>query len=283
MSEPRRLIDSGAGDFERALLDSARWDAPRPTARHRTLLALGLGTGIVGASVSTASASAASVGAWALLKWVGAGVVAGLVVVGTAGRVLPPPEVSAPSIVAPQANAPREAPQLRAEERASVSVPSPDLAKVEAPAAAAAPIEAAKATEAERIAKPATNAPGTNAPATKSTKDASESKEKETKETKETKKAASLSDEVSFLDQAQKALASGSAGRALEILAAHDGEIKALRIEATVLRIEALAARGDRAGAASMAQAFLTSFPRSPHANRVRSILEATGGTPPAP
>jgi outer membrane protein assembly factor BamD (BamD/ComL family) len=84
-----------------------------------------------------------------------------------------------------------------------------------------------------------------------------------------------LSDEVVALDAARQALAAGDAAGALRAVDDHDRRFPggALSPEATVVRIEALAARGDRAAAARLATEFLRSHPASPHAKRLRSLL----------
>ncbi len=85
MNEPRRLLDGGS-DFEVELLRSARDDGPSPHARRRTMIALGVGTGIVGAGVTAATSTAASTGG--ILKWIGIGVVSGGLVVGGAQQAV---------------------------------------------------------------------------------------------------------------------------------------------------------------------------------------------------
>jgi outer membrane protein assembly factor BamD (BamD/ComL family) len=70
-------------------------------------------------------------------------------------------------------------------------------------------------------------------------------------------------------------LADGAAERALHTLDEHDRRFPSgpLSIEARVLRIEALACRGDIARASRLAEAFLAQNPASAHAARVRSLL----------
>src|SRR5690349_11114720 len=86
MSEPRRLLEEGGSDVERALLRSARHDAPPAGSRRRALVALGL-AGSVGATVTTTTA--ASTATTALLKWIGVGMLGGMVTVGTVAVVQP--------------------------------------------------------------------------------------------------------------------------------------------------------------------------------------------------
>src|SRR4051794_4297432 len=107
MSEPRRLLKGGGSDFERTLLRSAHKDAPSRELRAKTLAAIGISAGVAGTSATATAAAtvaktAAKVG---LLKWIGFGVVSGVVVVAAAGLAPQrgaPPERHAP-IVAPSA------------------------------------------------------------------------------------------------------------------------------------------------------------------------------------
>jgi hypothetical protein len=59
------------------------------------------------------------------------------------------------------------------------------------------------------------------------------------------------------------------------LLEEYEGSFPAGRLatEASVLRIEALARAGDRAGVAAAGKAFLTSHPNGPYATRVRSLM----------
>lgn len=87
-----------------------------------------------------------------------------------------------------------------------------------------------------------------------------------------------LTEEIALLDRAREAIARGSASSALAALDEHDRSFPgaALGPEATVLRVEALSLRGDRAAAARLGRAFLAAHPESPHASRLRSILGAS-------
>src|SRR5262249_30266843 len=68
-----------------------------------------------------------------------------------------------------------------------------------------------------------------------------------------------LTDEVASLDTARQALAAGDASRALRALDDYDRKSHGgvLGPESTVIRIEALALRGDRASATRLGKAFL--------------------------
>jgi hypothetical protein len=238
MSEPRRLLEGGGSEDELALLRSARHDAPPPGSRGRTLVALGL-AGSVGATVTTTTA--ASTATAALFKWIGVGMLAGMATVGTVAVVQPGAAPSRPQVAAkgfaPEATRKAAvAAQLPAAEPPPAAPPVPPAGEIPSAQPSAAPVDPPHAS-----AKP------------------------------------SLADEVAALDVAREALAAGDAGRALRALDQHDQRFAGgmLGPEATVLRIEALLLRGDRASATRLGEAFLAAHPRSPHASRLRSLLGA--------
>jgi hypothetical protein len=273
MSEPRRFLEDGGG-FEQSLLRSAREDAPAPGARQRTLAALGVGVGVLGASATAAAATTAATPAvkaaasLGLLKWIGIGVASGALVVGAAEvvqSVSPPPATIAPAAI---------------EDHARAAIPSrPSSAKSVAPAPAEATEAPAPAViEAPVIAAPAaTEAASAGAPSVEAPRARSVSP---------TPAPSALADEIAALDSAREALASGDAGRALRALDARDRAFPrgALGPEAMVLRIEALALHGDRAAATRLGESFLAASPRSPHASRIRTLLGIAAPAPePAP
>ena len=261
MSEPRRFLKDGGG-FEQSLLRSAREDRPSPGSRQRALAALGLGAGVLGAgatataAASTATPAVKAAASLGLLKWIGVGIAGGALVVGAAevAHSVSPRPTSITSVAhEDHARAPITAPRAPA---ASTPAASDDATKepvstaIEAPLAVAAPAVAASS------AAPIADAPR---PRTASPSPAS----------------SALADEIAALDGAREALASGNAARALRALDARDRAFPrgALGPEAMVLRIEALALRGDRATATRLAEAFLAASPRSPHASRIRTLL----------
>ena len=85
---------------------------------------------------------------------------------------------------------------------------------------------------------------------------------------------ASLSEELALLESARSALASGSSERALELLDRYERTLRGtrLRAEASILRVEALAASGRKAEAASLAGEFLKKNPGSPLVDRARAF-----------
>jgi hypothetical protein len=86
----------------------------------------------------------------------------------------------------------------------------------------------------------------------------------------------SLLEEMALLDAARASLAAHAPTRALATLddLEHRFPQTTFREEATVLRIEALFAVGDRARAETLARAFLEAHPKSAYARRVRSLLD---------
>lgn len=86
---------------------------------------------------------------------------------------------------------------------------------------------------------------------------------------------ASIGREIALIDRARSALAAGAAQRALAVLREYDVACPdgAMSLEAEVLRIEAIAASGDQAGAADRASTFLTKHPRTAYDGRVRAHL----------
>jgi hypothetical protein len=287
MSELRRLLDGGPvgestmlDDWERALLRSARTDVPSPHARRQTAVALGVAVGALGVGATTAAAAAtatvagapaagaATAGAAAasaatggaavkvtagiaLLKWIGIGVTAGVVVLGAAHYARPLAPVSGGAVVAPPAKA-GAPPVALAAPPGPPSVPEVTARAEEAPTPARA--ATAEPVAPRHTAEGSQQAPAPSAPA-----------------------SPRLADEVVLLDSARSALAADDAVAALATLDRHDRIFPdgPLSPEASVLRIEALARHGDDAAALSAARAFLARDPTSPHARRVRAIAES--------
>jgi outer membrane protein assembly factor BamD (BamD/ComL family) len=80
---------------------------------------------------------------------------------------------------------------------------------------------------------------------------------------------------VAALEQAHAALAARDADRALLALDRYRAKFPGGRLasEETVLRIQALLARGDRDGANALANGFFAAHPDSSYADRVRDLL----------
>lgn len=93
-----------------------------------------------------------------------------------------------------------------------------------------------------------------------------------------TKASDSLAKELSLIDAARAALLRGEPSSALRTLQAYRTQFPrgALQAEATVQRVEALIATGDRGSASKIGEAFLRRYPDSPYSRRIVSLL---GGT----
>ncbi|WP_437730789.1 hypothetical protein [Sorangium sp. So ce1335] len=251
MTEPRRLLEESDSPLERALLSAGTSYPTSPETRAKTLAALGLAGAAALSSAAapaalsaagTAAASSSSVVAkvgWSkilvALSTVGAlaGIPAGYLA--WRGYQAPPP-----------ASVDRFAAALTGPIERAVPEPPPPAA-VEA---AAAPSEA---PEAPRNVRAAARKPG--APPSE--------------------ESAALQAELDALDAARSTLSSGNAQSALSLLDAYMREHPRgrLRLEAEVLRIDALAKSGRSDAAAQRAEAFLRRHPNSVLASRVRRYV----------
>jgi hypothetical protein len=84
-----------------------------------------------------------------------------------------------------------------------------------------------------------------------------------------------LQEQVGLVDRARSLVASGDANGALRAVDAYEHRFPRglLSEEASLLRIQAMAARGDRGAAAMLAQRFRTMYPRSVHTDTIRWLL----------
>jgi len=274
-------------DFSRALLGSAEADAPSHAAYVKAAAALGIGVGLgVGASLpasaavavgAAGAASAAGVARWSSslgAKLLALGV-SGALIAGAGALLLgrsPPvtPQTSpAPALHPARARSERlpAAPALSRTDRdlpvspsvspsALPSVLSPSESSAAANSAGqAGPSSAVRALPVRRIAHPAA-AHGSSA---------------------RISTGSSLAEQVQSLDRARVALGSGDSSSALREIAHYrakwpDG---VFLTEASVLEIEALAARGERALTAKRAADFVAAHPDSPQADRLRALILA--------
>ncbi len=257
MSEPRRLLSDpdGATPFERGLLESYSAEQPSAAARTRALGIASVAAGTVAtigvaAGAGAAAPKAAGLAGLAVFKWVVIGVaVAGAATAVVVVRPDPEPVVTTSTKASPVAPAKATAavaptPQVTAVAEAMVEPPAISPADLRAAPSAPAPV-AQRATATPVAAAPAAPASG------------------------------SLPAEIAALDRARKALEGGDPAQALTLVDAYESQYPngTFSEEAEVLRIEALAKRGDRARATSAGQRFLAAHPTSPHAARIRAIL----------
>jgi TolA-binding protein len=239
VSDPRRLLEGDADEFESELLRSVQVDSVSDGSRRRILTTLG----IAGAVVTTSGAAASSLVASKAGLFKGAtAVVAKWIAVSTVVALVPAGVYVARS-------------QLRARE---IARSSQEAAVVEPKAPANTSNEALAAPTLEIPEKVVTPREPKAAPPPNP----------------------SLSDEVAALQVARSALAGHDASGALAALDRYKSRFPAGRLapEATVLRIEALVERGDRAQASALADRFEASNPKSPYADRIRSILSRSKG-----
>jgi hypothetical protein len=252
MSDPKRLLEMGADDFEREVLKSALPDRGSHRAYERTLATIAAGTAF---TVATAATSAATpVGASVVLKWLGVGALVGFATAGSVSVALEQkPVPSKPVLVEAPAAKLAEAPARPAvpEERAATPIPEPPEKL------------------ATRTTSISTSEPIAAAGPSIGTLPAAASSEK-------------LLREVRTLDRAKSALSSGNAAVALQALDEHDRGFPdgALGPEATVLRARALVAAGNRPGALAIARGIVRSHPESAHAKTLRTLLPELGTNP---
>jgi TolA-binding protein len=247
MNDPERLLESDESALVRSMISAAREERPNDRALQRTLLAVGAGGAVLGATAAAGGAMSSSAlpaggttSIGAIVKWLGIGATAGLV---TAGGAMQLEERAAPKpvpvvAVAPPAATETEAPAAAAPQPARAQEPTPAPAKR---SAAVAPAEVELVED-----DPSLNA------------------------------------EVVALDRARKALASGNSERALAELGGYDREFPTGRLgpEALFLRMEASVAKGDRSAAESAAREIVTKHSKSPHAARARAVLSGAAKNP---
>jgi hypothetical protein len=242
MSDPRRLLDEGANDFEAKLLRAGRRDEPSARNRRRVLAGLGLGSVLSTSVVASAGGSKVfSSGALGALRWVGGGAASALAIWAGVQALAPAP---APVKISEPSNRPAV---VMAQPRPSEASPAP-----------AAPAEAAPVNDME------TSSTAKAVPAPRVAVAAAPERARD-----------SLSAELAALDRARSALSSRDASLALRLLDEYTQRFPKPRLntEAAVLRIEALSVRGDRASAARLGKEFLARQPNGPYARRVSSLI----------
>jgi hypothetical protein len=233
-------------DAERSLLASAEVDRPPATSLRRTLQAASVtaAAGTVAATHAAAATLTGKVGVGAALgKWLLVATCVGGAAVG-----------------------------VRAWQNAHTEH---DLAITPAPPSSPPPLAASARQPADEPATPgvsaSSDAPASDAPASDPAPRVASARASSTVTQPD------LSRDIAALDRARQALRAGRAGEALAALDRYDAEFgknRALRVEASVLRIEATERSGNHARAQALARAFLARDGKSPYAARVRGILE---------
>jgi TolA-binding protein len=155
---------------------------------------------------------------------------------------------------------------------AGITALSPDPAPAEAPIARA-PVVAPQPTPPTPAVSSVTvtEVPDEAAPAAKASASRSSERGAET-----------LSLELAALEQSRAALVQRDYSTALRLLDDYTRRFPKRRLdsEATVLRIETLAARGDRALASRVGNQFLATHANSPYARRVKSLIADANSRP---
>ncbi len=260
MSEPTRLLDLGATPVERALLGAAVAERPSPSLRRHAIAALGLLYVAPGAASAatraaggiTAEASGklivAQIAKWCLVFGLGGGVVTGWHAYSDSSDVTP--TTPGPADTEVLAAAPHR--DTSTEGSAQRERPAPDdpTSKEASPRSSQTPAR-----------KPAPHPIATKSPSPTEKRDRAA--------------ARSIRDQVALLDRARLSLSRGATQQALATLSTYRARYPkgVLREEASVLRIEALRAVGDREQEQAEVRRFGRKFPRSAHAERVRSGL----------
>jgi len=245
MSDPKRLLEENNDEFENELLRSVRTDAMSDRNRQRVLAGIGLATAGLTASTAAASTGATSAVVKAgFFKGVSAATVKWIAICSVAALVptgvwVARSQRTVSMASVPAATTPAIAPVAKQSE--------PTIAPVDT----ALPVDEgseAKTAPAPQVAQPAAST--------------------------------TLADEVAALQIARTALAGHDPSGAIVALDRYKSRFPSGKLgpEATVLRIDALNQRGDRAAASSLGDRFLAAHPHSPYAERVRSILSAPKG-----
>jgi hypothetical protein len=241
-------------DFERSLFESARGDAPLPSATERAWRRFAADAALLAPVAAAPSAprgwfdgAAARAAKWTAIGAIGGG---SLVAVW-----LSPPAPREP-LLAPTSVALRPSSEV-----APAHIEAPALAE---PAAATEP---APASEAAPASTPP--APGHGARPRKSSGASLSSRASQTSAAESL-----LAREVAALDAARTALAVGASASALRQIERYhrdfpQGELSA---DADVVAIEALAAEGERAATKRAARRFLRQYPRDPHVAHIREL-----------
>jgi hypothetical protein len=276
MSAPRRLIEEGGTALEMALLRSAKDDGPPDGALERAMLAVGVSGGVAGTTAAVASGAAirapGSVARWLfeIFAWVTVGIVGGALFAGEIGA--PSGSVGEPAAAAIAAENGAPAPPGES----GAGVVAHNNADMNADGTSERADDAAPASAPERT---SLTAPSALAPSPPSRARHQQQQQSTARDASKASNASrpTLAEEVALLDSARRSLINGNAAGALTALDKHGRDFASgsLGAEAAVLKIDAMVARGDRAGAAAAARAFLAAYPQSPHAGHVRDVLRA--------
>jgi hypothetical protein len=291
-----RLVDEPDDRFAAVLFRAGLDEEPDRGALGRAEAALGLGVGAglaitaLGAAKASAHAGAgpalAGASAGSIAKWVGIGLISGVVTVGGArygtdpalraevarlgsgaanSRSVPAP-AARPRDAARAAPLPlEEAPSRETPPQPEVPVAPPSLSSGAGAGAGQRPAPGApKAPVSPPAERAATEAPSAGVAAAFPD---------------ERPAVLSLANELAILERARRALFAGQSGAVLKELEAYDrAPGKAvLESEAELLAVEALVQQGRLREAQARAQRSLARSPQGPHAQRLREVIALPG------
>ena len=307
MSDPPRLLDGAADEFEHALLCSARRDAGPHAVYRRTLTTLGVAasvslplTAASAASAASGASSVSKIGVALVAKWMAVGATVGVVSAGGLQLAQVPPPAQPPAAAAVSmmtassrpAAAPVESSQTRAPSPSASTVPPVLTATARtqtAPAAAGSP--GAAAPKHGAVARPLASSPRVSAAVASAAPEAPQKHVHDAKaqavhsagippastsrRTSSPPRDLALQREVRVLDEARLALQQSDVRRALQMLDLYRKRFPTgiLRPEAAVLEVRAVLRAGDRQRALLVADRVLTQSPNSQHARVIRSLL----------
>lgn len=242
MTDLKRLIDEVDSDLARAVLSSGRTTSSNPARSKQVLAALGVGLVIT----TSNKLSLAALSTWQKVALIG-----GVAFVGAGGAMTYTQLIAEPAaIIAPTRTGPLGVARVTSLEPTAAPLQVPVLQ--DAPALEPSNPPAIEAVE--QAGSPAAAGPrSANAGRTTSEK-------------------SSVKAELVLLEQARAALHSGSSNAALQVLSRYGERYPRgnLRLEAEVLRVEALASAGRTSEAARLADRLLARNPKSVVASRLR-------------
>lgn len=292
MSE-HRLLDED--DFAARLLREALADAPRAESAAKIAGALAMGTvakvsvastaatGISSTTVLAAAASAAGTSAMpvtilSLAKTLGLGALVGTAALGAVSaiseltsRIDRQPvadRVESRSRATPSISRHRE----RGEPRMTRSAEKSEEMVAAAPAVTQHSISIAGGSNAIGGAHPTSVQPRRDAPVTAWSATPADAVKPAAKSYPSS--PLTVADEVTIVDRTRAALSAGRSAEALRLLDEHQSRMTALWIEAEVLRIEGLIRAGNRSSALTLGEQFISTYPGTAHAARVRELLQ---------
>jgi hypothetical protein len=288
MQGSESFLDKPTDELTEFLLRIARADAAPKAARERALqdaASAAVGLGALASTAALGSRTASLKGtSWLVAKWLAAGFGSGLLGIAVVQGAAQLATESSPSTPTPSTlSAPAKTPTRLTPYALQLSpnIPAPEAPSEPAPALSGA----AAPAPAPVVARPITPAITPAVTASREPKSSSQPSNDRSVVTPQQVSTSSLTRELSLLERARSALTQHSGSAALQALNEYRSEFPhgSMQIEAAALRVEAVGQSGDRALAQRLARAFLTNFPSSPLAARVRAFSEVFVADAPNP